>query len=240
MNLGVIIDCRMNVSSLPGQALVDICGEPLLTRLLQRLDLLRDSFTSEQPRVIVATSRSWHDDAVERYCQEQRIDCYRGSLNHVADRLSKCAAQFQLDWFAWVTANSPFVDVGLLQQAFDMSAEPNFDFITNLAPPSYPAGVSVECIRTGWFQWVRAYQPLLIDPQHVSNRFYNNLHQLRYFNIQRTSESYDPDTTHCQLTVDTQDDLDWFRSFYATHSAEWPEIDFAVAVQDRLPLKRIA
>ena len=240
MKIGVIIVCRMNSQRLPGKALSDIHGKPLLGRVYERLQSLTNTLQSENElQLIVATSRSWQDDPISQYCRDEKIECFRGSLSNVANRLANCSAHYQLDWFARVNGDSPFVDTHLLKEAINQAATPHFDFITNLYPRSYPYGVAVELFRSEWFEALNANQPLLIDPEHVTSRFYTNMHLLNYYNIERV-QSIDSPSTAVQLTIDQPEDLSWFRQFFAKHVNDWPNITFENAVEDRWPMRRAA
>jgi len=232
MKTGVIILCRMNSSRLPGKPLADVCGRPLLSYLCDRLQPLQDDGIS----IVVATSDAWHDDSIQDYCESQDIHCFRGSLNHVAQRMLACAEQYGFDWFARVNGDSPFVDSELLRKGFEICPDRHFDFITNLAPRSYPYGVAVEILRTSWLERLEQTQPLLIDPEHVTARFYNNLHQIRYYNVSQVGNEH----TRCQLTIDSREDLNWFRGFIAEHCSQWPQVSFEDAVADRQPMRKVA
>ena len=232
MNCGAILACRMNSTRLKGKTLANVCGRPLLSYAIERLSSLK----SQNIKIVVATSNEFHDDPIVQFCRDQKVSCYRGSLNDVASRLLNCARIFKLNYFARVNGDSPFVDPQLLSGAFKAIDQSQHDFVTNLSPRSYPYGIAAEVIRTEWLQSLRESNPLLVDAEHVTSRFYKNLDQINYLNLSRSDQSH----VETRLTVDTANDLTWFRSFVAQTQTAWCDVSFDEAANHRQALHRRA
>ncbi len=73
MNL-CIIQARMGSSRLPGKVLRDVHGKSILLNVLDRL-----SPSTTIDKFIVATTTNPEDDAIENFCKEFQVKCYRGS-----------------------------------------------------------------------------------------------------------------------------------------------------------------
>ena len=81
-----IIQARMGSSRLPGKILMKVDGIPMLAYQLRRL-----ARSKKIGRIVVATSDQVSDDAVEKFCKQAEVDCFRGSENDVLDRFSRTA-----------------------------------------------------------------------------------------------------------------------------------------------------
>ncbi len=80
----------MGSSRLPGKVLLDLAGQPMLRRVVERT---RRAKTIDQ--VVVATTSEPSDDPVVELCAKLGYACYRGSLYDVLDRYYQAARQFE-------------------------------------------------------------------------------------------------------------------------------------------------
>ncbi len=76
-----ILQARTSSSRLPGKVLMSVLGVPMLIRQIERVE--RSKLIDE---LIVATSSARDDDGLAELCIDNKIACFRGSLNDVLDR----------------------------------------------------------------------------------------------------------------------------------------------------------
>ena len=76
-----ISQARMGSTRLPGKVLMDLSGEPMLARVVERT---RRARTVDE--VVVATSILPADDRIARLCESRGWECLRGSEPDVLDR----------------------------------------------------------------------------------------------------------------------------------------------------------
>jgi spore coat polysaccharide biosynthesis protein SpsF len=100
-----IIQARMGARRLPGKVLLDIGGQPMLARVVERTQRAK---TVDQ--VIVATTTEPDDDAVAAFCTDRSYPYYRGSLHDVLDRYYRAAYQFNAGVIVRITADCPAID----------------------------------------------------------------------------------------------------------------------------------
>ena len=79
--LSIIIQARMNSRRMPGKVLKNVFDKPLLSYLLERVLKVK-----EVEQVIIATSNEKKDDAIEKFCEYNKILFYRGSENNLLER----------------------------------------------------------------------------------------------------------------------------------------------------------
>ncbi len=100
-----IVQARMGSTRLPGKVLKPIAGKPLLWHVLYRLTRCRTL-----DWIVVATSDSPRDDAIEGFCRNEKIDVVRGPEDNVLARFQLAAEQTEADIIVRVSADAPFID----------------------------------------------------------------------------------------------------------------------------------
>ncbi len=227
-----IIQARMASSRLPGKVLLDIGGQPMLSRVVERM---RGAKSLAQ--VVVATTTDASDDLVERLCQERGYQCYRGSAKDVLDRYYQAARRTAADIVVRVTADCPVIDPGLINSAvstllgeaskrdewivntdqprsINKSHLTTYDFVANRLPPpwgrTYPIGLDVEActfagLETAWREARLSHQR-----EHVMPFFYDNPERFRIHLL-----NHETDLSAFRWTVDTAEDLELMRQIYA-------------------------
>lgn len=192
-----IIQARLSSVRLPGKVLRDLCGRPLLGRVLDRL-----SNAKMLSNIIVATSNDGGDDAIADFCAAEGVRCYRGCLDDVADRLRQAAQREAADAFVRISGDSPLIDPALVDQAIQYYQLRESDLVTNVFVRSFPKGQSVEVLRFKVFEqlcdtYIRADQK-----EHVTKGFYENPYPFRIVNFTSGMQA-----GAFNLSVDTEDDF---------------------------------
>ena len=224
MGNGVIVACRMNSTRLPGKTLAMVEDRALLWYVVSRFARLSESGIP----LVVATSDQWFDEPIETWCQANNIDCYRGSSEDVAGRLIACARSRGWQHFARVNGDSPFVDADLVADGFHRASTGDCSFVTNLVPRSFPYGVAVEVLDTDWYEsWMNEHEDPA-DREHVTRSIYSNIESLRFENIERSG----PNLSQWSLTVDTPQDLQWFRQYVGQLTQPWEATDYLTAIDE--------
>lgn len=136
----------MGSQRLPGKVLADVAGRPLLSYMLERVRRCR---TVDQ--VVVATSTSPEDEAIEALCKREEVACFRGSQQDVLDRYYQAArhiGQGHEDALVVVrlTADCPLIDPAIVDEAVRCyrAAAGKLDYVSNTVTRTYPDGLDVE------------------------------------------------------------------------------------------------
>jgi spore coat polysaccharide biosynthesis protein SpsF len=226
-----VIQARTASSRLPGKVLLDIEGEPMLVRVVERVRRAQ-----RVSRVVVATTTDPSDDRLAELCAERGFDCHRGSMHDVLDRFYEAARAWQADVAVRVTADCPLIDGGLIDQAvavflgLEGSGSPHsplselraavcdpshpFDFVGNRLPPpwgrTFPIGLDVEvcsilALARTWREAESAHQR-----EHVMPYLYEDPGRFRGLLLNHTA-----DLGSLRWTVDTPEDLQLAQEVYA-------------------------
>jgi spore coat polysaccharide biosynthesis protein SpsF len=217
-----IIQGRMSSSRLPGKILMDIGGEPMLIRVVNRV---RRAQTVDQ--VVIATTEDPSDDPVEALCNDRGVPIYRGSLFDVLDRFYQAASLFQATTVVRVTADCPLIDPGEIDHVVRAFHEQQVDFAANRLPPpwkrTYPIGLDVEVckfevLERAWHEAGDAYHR-----EHVMPYIYEIPDRFNVLVL-----DYPVDYSMLRWTVDTAEDLDVVRLIYQHFSNQdtfsWLEV----------------
>lgn len=237
-----IIQARMGSSRLPGKVLETIGGRAMLGWVVER-SRRADSLD----RVIVATTMDSRDDPVVEYCQKHAVPYYRGDHHDVLDRYYQAAVQFQAEEIVRLTADCPFLDPELIDQAVSEFWAGDFDYVTNRLPEpwgrTFPIGLDVEVFSMEALTdaWQRADQKH--HREHVTAFFYDDIspedlkadeesselhvvgRSARGFNIKLLNWS--EDLGNLRWTVDNLEDLRLVRKMvaYFDHDLfDWQEL----------------
>jgi spore coat polysaccharide biosynthesis protein SpsF len=104
LKAGAVIQARMGSTRLPGKALADLGGRPILGRVLDRARLA-DSLAM----VGVATTTDERDDPIAAFCAAEGVPCHRGPVDDVLHRYVEAADRWQIDPVVRITGDCPFL-----------------------------------------------------------------------------------------------------------------------------------
>lgn len=130
---------------LPGKALIEVEGKPLLQRLCERMKACR--FAED---VIVATSEQREDDAIADACARWGVPVFRGPAQDLTTRLLGAARAYGLDAFVRVTGDNPLTDPAgideLIEKFFEIRCSEENDpvVVHNMHREGYPYGMGAE------------------------------------------------------------------------------------------------
>jgi len=176
----------------------DVAGKPLVERVVDRARRIRSVH-----ELVVAATVEDADDALAEHCRSLGLPVFRGPSANVAQRVRDCADAHGWSHFARINADSPFFDPELIDTAMQRLVHDVRDLVTNVAPRSYPYGVTVEVFRTNAFRRAYRWMTHPDDLEHVSRYFYRHGARFRIGYLPPA----DGDYTDVRLTVDTEDDL---------------------------------
>jgi len=143
MRIVAAVLVRMNSVRLPGKVLHRLAGKPVLGHLLDRLSYCRGI-----DGIVVATTGGPSDDAIEDYCRERGMPCFRGSTDDVLGRLTEALSAAGADAGVVAFGDGPLADPRIIDDLIILfrSLHPNIDFVGNDLESSFPAGTEAEVV----------------------------------------------------------------------------------------------
>jgi glutamate-1-semialdehyde 2,1-aminomutase len=134
-----IVQARMGSTRLPGKVMRPMGGVPMIERLLARLSRAR-----RIDGIWLATSQSDADDALAAHVAKLGHGVFRGSEADVLDRFLGAAAAAGAETVIRITGDCPLVDPGLVDAAIEDFSRGGADYLSNIAPPTFPDGLDLE------------------------------------------------------------------------------------------------
>jgi len=204
----VIVQARMGSSRLPGKVLIDLGGQTVLARVVQRLK--RAALANQ---IVVATSMAAKDDGVVSECERIPVHCFRGSEHDVLDRYYTCAKHYAPDTVVRITADCPLIDPEIVDRTIQAFLDNACDYASNTLVPTYPRGLDVEVFTSAAL--ADAYREAChsYEREHVTPYLYEHPELFRLVSVMG-----DADHSQYRWTLDTAEDLKLLRAIYSRFS----------------------
>ena len=163
VNVVAIIQARMGSTRLPGKVLKPIGGVPMIDLLLARL-----SQAVELDRIVVAMPLGAIDQPLADHVAALGYAVSRGSLDDVLDRYLQAGRTARADVIVRITADCPLIDPTLVDAAVRRFRDARVDYLSNVAPPTYPDGLDVEVFTHAALERAAAQTRKPGDREHVT------------------------------------------------------------------------
>jgi spore coat polysaccharide biosynthesis protein SpsF len=203
-----IIQARMASSRLPGKVLLDIVGQPMIVRVVERVKRAKTI-----DRVVIATTTDPSDDPINDLCERRGYAYYRGNQFNVLDRYYQAAQLYSAGIIVRITADCPLIDPEEIDHVVQVLLEKKSDFAANRLPPpwerTYPIGLDTEVCTFEALEcaWNEAQRPEELE--HVMPYLYTQEGRFRVVVL-----NYEVNYGHYRWAVDTQKDLELIRQIY--------------------------
>ena len=191
----------MSSRRFPGKVLVPFRGQPLLGLVYDRAV---EAGICDAQHVVVLTSAHPSDDAIEAYCREHALGCFRGPLDDVLGRFAGAAVRHGGKWIVRLTADSPLVPVELMRFVAPLLDESAWDLVTTTHRRTLPKGMNIEAFTVGAL--TRALEDGDLsdsDREHVTAYFHRHPEKFRICNVWLRSHNH----SALEYAVDDPDDL---------------------------------
>lgn len=198
----IVLQARMGSSRLPGKSLARIEGSTVLAHCVDRLRA-----ESGLP-VIVATTTSPLDDAIEDEAGALGALVVRGSVDDVLGRYVLAADRFGLVHLVRATADNPAVDLGAPARTLALLQRTGAHHVTE---DGLPIGAAVEAVSADALRHAARMTDAPYDREHVTP-FLRRGPGMRAVVLRAPARLTRP---QLRLTVDTADDLALMRRIYA-------------------------
>ncbi len=194
-----MIQARIWATRFPGKVLADLGGETVLQHVVRRCKQVGVP-------VIVATP----DAALLSLGREYGAEVYLGDEQNVLERYIGCAKSYKLDSVVRVTADCPFIDPWVIQEA--LSTIPgDCDYASNVIDRTYPYGLDFEVVKTGVLERVA-----LADDLQPKHREHVTLYIREHLDKYKTHSVINPwgNWTEHDWRLDERDDLPLLQRIY--------------------------
>jgi len=199
-----VVQARLSSTRLPGKVLRPILGRPLLQLQLERLNQSRSL-----DQIIVATSDQPSDRPLVQSCRDFGVDCICGSLDDVLDRYYQAARHCGAHQIVRVTGDCPLIDPVVIDQVIAQHVSGDYDYTSNVHPPTFPDGLDVEVMRFSCLEQTWRQAKLPSDREHVTPFIWRQPELFALSNV--TNET---DLSNLRWTVDEAEDFEFVSRVY--------------------------
>lgn len=200
-----IIQARMGSSRLPKKTMAEICGKPLIQRILDRLE-----YCNTINELIIATTTDVADKVILEYAKQNGFLAFAGSVDDVLDRFYQSAKEINADIIVRITADDPFKDPKVIDMIVNqLLSNPILDYVSNTIEPTFPEGIDVEVFTFQSLEIAWQESNLPSEREHVTPFIWNRPNRFNLLNV-RNNE----DLSHLRWTIDYEDDLRFAREIY--------------------------
>lgn len=191
-----VIQARVSSTRLPGKALKDLCGHPLIFHVIERAKKIKGV-----DHVILATGERAENRPLIEIAESLGIDHFTGSENDVLSRYWKSVENINCDYVIRITGDNPFTDDYSASKALDYAIKENAD---HCYTAGIPVGTGVEIIKKTALE--KAYKNGLspYHREHVTPYIKENPQIFKLTKYTSKKKNPFPDL---RLTVDTDEDF---------------------------------
>ncbi|WP_417448378.1 aminotransferase class III-fold pyridoxal phosphate-dependent enzyme [Idiomarina abyssalis] len=210
MKTVAIVQARMGSTRMPGKVMAPICGVPMIELLLSRV-----SKATRINQVIVATSIADDNAPLVTHLKQLGYDCYQGSETNVLERFTEAARIHNADTIVRLTGDCPLLDPDLLDHMLSIFADCDADYVSNIAPPTYPDGLDIEIFTRKALERCYAEANSEFDQEHVTPYIRNS----GSFILQNVFN--DQDLSSTRWTVDEPSDFAVISKVFEHFAPQW-------------------
>jgi len=208
----------MGSTRLPGKVLMNLAGETVLARVVNRLRLCRAI-----PEILVAATDLPADDAIVAECRKCGVQVARGDQDDVLDRYYRAAQLTKAEIIVRVTSDCPLIDPAITGKTIAVFLEGRPDYASNALVRTYPRGLDTEVFSFDALAraWGEARKPY--EREHVTPYIYEHPEIFKIVSVKG-----EQDYSQHRWTVDTAEDLELVRAVYARmgsrHDFSWRDV----------------
>ena len=212
-----IIQARMGSTRLPGKVLQHIWGKPLLWHVLHRVRKCR-----RVNEIVVATSTSPADDAIEEYCDAHDVMLVRGPEDNVLARFDLAVQATNPSVIVRVNADAPLIDPTFVDHMIRTVTDEDADTVMGSADtPCIHDGVD-PVSRVAFDRLVSEVGDDPVVQEHVTGYFKKDpaFGKIAELTIERGLQF-----EGARLSIDTQADVDFVEALYRRSGASVGDLD---------------
>jgi len=200
----------MGSSRLPGKSMADVCGFPLIQRVLERLFPLLG-----KENVFVATTASKCDDVLAAFVEKLGVPVFRGPEEDVLKRYIMAAEHFEVtETIVRATADDPLTALDELKKALDFHIEESADY-TGLK--GLPIGAQEEVVSLSALKLADTEKLEKYHREHVVDFIQEHPECFRVRWVEAPAEYRREDL---RFTVDEAGDLEVVRAIVKAEGAD--------------------
>tara|TARA_B100000212_G_scaffold336766_1_gene310567 strand:+ start:1529 stop:2323 length:795 start_codon:yes stop_codon:yes gene_type:complete len=235
MNL-IIVQARLGSSRLPGKVLFKLDKDiTLLDFLIKRIQSAKNV-----DKIIVATTKNQNDIPLINHCKKMNYEYFIGSEDDCLERHFQCAKKYSPKSITKIPSDVPFVDPKIIDKVISLFSTANFDYVSNLHPPTYPDGVDVETFSFSALKKSYLEASMKFHREHTTPYMWDNPNLFKIGSVK--SDQRKNYFNEYRFTIDYIEDFKFLSKVYDDYVKNNPDftwIDIVDFLDDNPILKEI-
>ena len=194
MKVVCIVQARLGSKRFRGKVLKKLLRKELIFTLLERVRMVKSI-----DELVIAIPET--DIKLYNILNAKGYKVFKGSEKDVLSRYYHAALKHKANIIVRITADCPLVDPELVSNVIKKFKLSNYDYISNINPPTYPDGLDVEVYSFNTLKKIFKESKLPEDREHISSYVFKNK-DFKTYNFENSK-----DYSFLRLTVDYEDDL---------------------------------
>jgi len=185
--------------------MLELMGKQVIEQVLNQV-----SYSKLINTVVLATSIDPSDDPLEAWAKKSGSNCFRGSLENVLERFYGAAQKYKADAVVRITGDCPLIDPELVDTCIHSFLVDDFDYYSNINPPTFPDGLDCEVIKYSALETAYKSARLKSEIEHVTPFIRNNP---ALFKIGNCSSAINYE--YHRWTLDNKEDFELIEKIYS-------------------------
>lgn len=199
------IIARLGSTRVPGKAIADIAGLPMIARMIGITRQIRqiDDFAALVP----ATAS---DDPLAETARAHGAKVLRGHPDYVLDRIHQANEELDGEVIVYVGGDCPLLDPAVIDRGIEVFFARGCDYLNNYDPPTFPEGMDVNVLTRAALD--AAFARALAPSQRIHAFSYLTRHP-EAFSVSNFEN--EKDLSHHHWSVDFPEDLEFVHAVYS-------------------------
>lgn len=167
----LIVNARMASTRLPGKAMLDLAGAPMLARIFERVTRCRAI-----DEIVFATTTRPDDDCLVELARGFDLAVYRGAENDLIDRLWHAAVAHRAGIVVRLPADNPVAEPAEIDRLAVYQRGADVSFSSTIVPilgNGYPDGIGAEAMPIATLEEVWRTETDPMRREHLNLNFFD-------------------------------------------------------------------
>jgi len=201
----VLIQAKTGSRRLPKKVLAEIEGKQMIWHVINRVKKIKSI-----QQIALITTKKKNDRILLDLAQKNDIIGFSGEELDVLDRHYQCAKKVNADPIIRITSDCPLIDPYLVEEILQFFLKNNYDYVSNVMPPTYPDGLDTEIFTFKTLEKAANEAKLISEREHVTTYISKNPNKFKLYNYKNNE-----DLSHLRWTVDRDVDLEFVKQIYS-------------------------
>lgn len=121
MNTGIFITVRTGSTRLPGKALKEVMGRPIISYLITRIKEINQSVG----KIIICTTTLCEDNVLDDIAKDHGVFCFHGDKDNIIKRHLQCANEYDIDFIVNIDGDDILCDPEYVKLIIKLANESN-------------------------------------------------------------------------------------------------------------------